>query len=386
QAILDGEAHVKNIAFITTLAGFVHWALTGEKALGVGDASGMFPIDSEAKDYNAAMAEKFDALISSEGLAWRLKQILPRVLPAGEPAGRLTRAGAALLDPGGTLGAGIPFCPPEGDAGTGMVATNSVRKRTANVSAGTSIFAMAVLEKPLSRVCPEIDMVTTPAGAPVAMVHCNTCTSELNAWMAIFREAAESVGQAADTDALYTALFNKALEEDADCDGLLLYNYHAGEPLTGCAAGRPLFVRAPDSRFTLSNFMRAQLYSCLATLKLGMDLLQKEQVVLDVLLGHGGFFKTEAVGQRIMASALAVPVTLMETAGEGGPWGMALLALYMQTKAGGESLEAFLADKIFASAPVLTVEPDKEISKGFEKFMARYIKGLPLERAAIGIL
>ncbi|MEM5768170.1 MAG: FGGY-family carbohydrate kinase, partial [Bacillota bacterium] len=316
QAMLGGEAHVKDICYLCTLSGYVHWKLTGEQVLGVGDASGMFPIDSGTNDYDAAMVKKFDALAAKEGYTFRLRQIMPRVLPAGEAAGILTPEGAAMLDPSGELEAGIPFCPPEGDAGTGMVATNSVAVRTGNVSAGTSVFAMTVLEKPLSRVYLEIDMVTTPAGAPVAMVHCNTCTTELDAWIGIFREAIESLGLKADMGALYSALFNKALEGDQDCGGLVLYNYHAGEPITGFEQGCPLFVRGPESLFTLANFMRAQLYSSLATLRLGMDILsEKERVSLDRMLGHGGFFKTPDVGQKIMAAALGVPVTVMETAG-----------------------------------------------------------------------
>lgn len=387
QAMLDGEAHVKDIDLLTTLCGYVHLKLTGEKVLGIGEASGMFPVDSNIKNYDADMVKKFDALVSEAGYPWRFEQIMPRVLPAGEFAGKLTAEGAAFLDPTGTLEPGIPLCPPEGDAGTGMVATNSIAVRTGNVSAGTSIFAMAVLEKPLSRVYPEIDMVTTPAGAPVAMVHCNTCTSELNAWVGMFREVAESLGLTADIGDIYTAMFNKALEEDADCGGLLVYNYHAGEPITDVEQGRPLFARNPDSRFTLSNFMRAQLYSSLATLKLGMDILsEKEKVTLGSLLGHGGFFKTKDVGQRVMAAALGVPVTVMETAGEGGPWGMAVLASYMSDKAEGESLEDYLSNKIFAAAPIHTIEPDKEMALGFGKFMERYVKGLPIERAAVEIL
>jgi sugar (pentulose or hexulose) kinase len=330
------------------------------------------------------MVKKFDALAAKEGYTFRLRQIMPRVLPAGEAAGILTPEGAAMLDPSGELEAGIPFCPPEGDAGTGMVATNSVAVRTGNVSAGTSVFAMTVLEKPLSRVYLEIDMVTTPAGAPVAMVHCNTCTTELDAWVGIFREAIESLGLKADMGALYSALFNKALEGDQDCGGLVLYNYHAGEPITGFEQGCPLFVRGPGSLFTLANFMRAQLYSSLATLRLGMDILsEKEQVTLDRMLGHGGFFKTPDVGQKIMAAALGVPVTVMETAGEGGPWGMAVLASYMKNRGVGERLEAYLSERVFASAPSITTEPDKATARGFAGFMERYVKGLPIERAAV---
>lgn len=384
QAMLNGEAHVKDIHYMCTLAGYVHWKLTGEKVLGVGDASGMFPIDSSKNDYDAGMEEIFDALAAKGGYAWSLRQIMPRVLTAGEPAGVLTPEGAALLDPSGELEPGVPFCPAEGDAGTGMVATNSVASGTGNVSAGTSVFAMAVLDKPLSRVYPEIDMVTTPTGAPVAMVHCNTCTTELDAWIDVFGEALESLGIKEDKGALYSALFNKALEGDKDCGGLLIYNYHAGEPITGFERGCPLFVRGSDSIFSLSNFMRAQLYSSLATLRLGMDILSdKEQVTLDRMLGHGGFFKVPAVGQSVMAAALGVPITVMETAGEGGPWGMATLASYMKNKAVGESLEAYLSERVFASAFSITTKPEKETAEGFARFMERYVKGLSIERSAI---
>ena len=384
EAMLGAEAHVRDIDYLCTLSGYVHWKLTGEKVLGVGDASGMFPIDSGTNDYDLSMIEKFDKLAAQDGYTWKLKKILPKVLGAGEKAGVLTPEGAAFLDPSGNLSAGIPFCPPEGDAGTGMVATNSVAPRTGNVSAGTSVFAMTVLEKSLSGVYPEIDMVTTPAGAPVAMVHCNTCTTELDAWLGLFREAAEALGAKTDTGSLYSTLFNKALEGQADCGDLLLYNYHAGEPITNLEQGYPLFVRKPESRFSLANFMRVQLYSSLATLRLGMDILsEKEQVGLDRMLGHGGFFKTPEVGQLVMAAALGVPVSVMETAGEGGPWGMAVLASYMKNKAADESLEAYLSHKVFANAPGITKEPDKKMAAGFESFMKLYVKGLPIEQAAV---
>ena len=383
QAMLNGEGQVKDIAFLTTLAGYVHWRLTGEQVLGVGDASGMFPIDSAACDYDAAMVRRFNGLLQAHELAYRLEDILPRVLRAGEAAGVLTAEGAKLLDPTGTLRPGVPLCPPEGDAGTGMVATGSVAPRTGNVSAGTSVFAMAVLEKPLSRVYPEIDMVTTPAGAPVAMVHCNTCTSDLDAWVKLLGEMAGAAGAALSKQALYELFYKKALEGEADCGGLVNYNCYSGEPVAGLARGCPLFVRRPDARLNLANFARAQLYSAMATLKLGMDiLLEGEGVPLDTLCGHGGLFKTPIVGQRLLAGALGVPVAVMETAGEGGPWGMAVLAAYMLNRRKGETLERYLADRVFAAAKG-SIEPPQETDRaGFARFMERYKKGLAAEQAA----
>ena len=384
QAILNGEGHVKDIAFLTTLSGYVHWKLTGRKALGVGDASGVFPIDSAVNNYNAGMLRQFDVLTEGRGFGWKLEGILPAVLGAGEDAGSLTEEGAKLLDPSLRLKAGIPLCPPEGDAGTGMVATNSVAGRTGNISAGTSVFAMIVLEKELSKVYTEIDMVTTPAGKPVAMVHCNNCTSDLDAWVRLFRELAETLGAKVEKGALYDALYYKALEGDGDCGGLVSYNYYAGEPITGMAEGRPLFARMPDSRFTLANFMRALLFSTMGTLKIGMDILtEKERVCLDQLLGHGGLFKTKGVGQRLMAAALNVPVAVMESAGEGGAWGIALLAAYSRQRAKGETLEGFLARKVFAGNAGERVEPDAEDLRGFGAFMSRYTGGLAMERAAV---
>jgi sugar (pentulose or hexulose) kinase len=381
QAILNREAHVPNIAFMTTLAGYVHWRLTGQKSLGIGDASGMFPIDSAINDYHQDMMGQFDELACDFG--WQLKDILPAVLCAGEKAGALTPEGAKLLDPSGTLQAGIPFCPPEGDAGTGMTATNSVKERTGNVSAGTSIFAMLVLEKPLSKVWTEIDMVTTPSGKPVAMVHCNNCTSDLDAWVKLFAELNALTGAKIEKPALYDALYYKALEGDADCGGLVSYNYYGGEPITEVEQGRPLFVRLPDSRFTLANFMRATLFSTMATLKLGMDILtEQEQVRLDNLLGHGGLFKTKGVGQRLLAAALNVPVTVMESAGEGGAWGIALLAAYMLEKTESETLETYLAEKVFADNAGTRIEPDPKDEAGFAAFIKRYRSGLALERSA----
>ncbi|GHV75236.1 ATPase [Spirochaetia bacterium] len=382
QAILNKEAHVKDISYLTTLAGYVHWKLTGEKVIGVGEASGMFPIDSKTNNYNAEMVGQFDSLIG--GIGWKLRDILPKVLNAGTLAGVLTAEGAALLDPTGMLKAGIPLCPPEGDAGTGMVATNSVAVRTGNVSAGTSVFAMVVLEKELSQVYPEIDMVTTPAGKPVAMAHCNSCTSDLDAWVKLFGEVTETFGAKVDKGKLYDTLYEAALSGDADCGGLLSYNYYAGEPVTGLEQGRPLFVRTPDSRLSLANFMRSLLFSAMATLKLGMDILtEKEHVRLDKLLGHGGLFKTKGVGQRLMAAALQTPVAVMETAGEGGAWGIALLAAYMQQKNAGESLETFLAQKVFVKNAGKLVEPDTKDVDGFTTFIQQYTKGLAIEKAAV---
>ncbi len=340
QAILNGEAHVPDVDFITTLDGYIHWQLTGEKVLGVGSASGMFPIDSDTKDYYASMIRKFDELVAPKGFPWKVADLLPKVLVAGDNAGTLTAEGAKKLDPTGTLQAGCPLCPPEGDAGTGMAATNSVKQRTGNVSAGTSVFAMIVLEKALEKVHEEIDMVTTPSGDAVAMVHCNNCTSDLNAWVNIFKEFAESFGMDVDMDQLFGTLYHKALEGDKDCGGLLAYNYFSGEHITGFEEGRPMFVRTPDSRFNLANFMRANLYTSLGALKVGLDILMKEEkVAVDRITGHGGLFKTKGVGQSILAGAMDATVSVMKTAGEGGAWGIALLASYMIQKDAGETLE-----------------------------------------------
>jgi sugar (pentulose or hexulose) kinase len=384
QAVLNGEAHVKDIYFLTTLAGYVHWKLTGKKVLGIGDASGMFPIDSAVNNYHPRMMEQFSALVRDKKFSWKLPDILPAVLTAGENAGVLTGEGAKLLDPAGRLQAGIPLCPPEGDAGTGMVATNSVAERTGNVSAGTSIFAMVVLEKELSGVYPEIDMVTTPAGKPAAMAHCNNCTSDLDAWLRLFHETLHTFGVRVEKPALYDALYGKALEGEADGGGLLSYNYYGGEPITALEQGRPLFVRMPDSSLSLGNFMRTMLYSTLAALKIGMDILtEKEGIRIDRLLGHGGLFKTRGVGQRLLASALNVPVAVMESAGEGGAWGIALLAAYLSRKGETETLEEFLRDKVFAHAKGETAEPAAKDRQGFEAFMKRYRAGIAIERAAV---
>jgi sugar (pentulose or hexulose) kinase len=384
QAILNNEPHVKDISHLTTLAGYVHWKLTGQKVLGVGEASGMFPIDSQINDYDKRMIELFNKQSGVEKLPWKLIDILPKVLVAGEPAGKLTAEGARLLDPTGQLQAGIPLCPPEGDAGTGMVATDSVAERTGNVSAGTSVFAMIVLEKALSKVYPEIDMVTTPTGKPVAMVHSNNCTSDLNAWVELFQEFTQLLGVEVSQSKLFETLYQQALKGDADGGGLLAYNYLSGEHITHMEEGRPLFIRTPESRFTLPNFMRVHLFSALGALKIGLDILfDKEQVQIDKILGHGGFFKTKEVGQRIMAAAINVPVSVMETAGEGGAWGIALLAAYLLSKAGNEPLESYLTKKVFASENSSTIEPDPADVQGFAAFMERYKKGLAIERAAV---
>jgi sugar (pentulose or hexulose) kinase len=383
QAILNKEPHVRDIQFQTTLAGYVHWKLTGQKVLGIGEASGMFPIDSKTNTYDARMLKAFNAKLKTKKIAWKLESILPKVLMAGDAAGTLTPEGAQLLDPTGQLPAGIPLCPPEGDAGTGMVATNSVAPRTGNVSAGTSVFAMIVLEKPLSKLYPEIDMVTTPTGKPVAMVHSNNCTSDLNAWVALFKELAQALGAQTTDSQLFELLYTQGLAGDADCGGLLAYNYFSGEHLTHLEEGRPLFVRAAESRFTLANFMRTHLFSALGALKIGLDIFDKEKVKIDQVLGHGGFFKTKDVGQKIMTTAMNVPVSVMETAGEGGAWGMALLAAYRVRKTATEPLEAYLADKVFAGQKGTTIAPDAKDVAGFAAFMQRYKKGLAIEKAAV---
>ena len=384
QAMLKGEEHVPEIDFMTTLAGYIHWQLTGEKTLGVGEASGMFPIDTATKQFNAEMLDKFQTKVAEKGYGWNIRAILPKVQNAGEHAGVLTAEGAKLLDPTGALESGIPMCPPEGDAGTGMVATNSVAQRTGNVSAGTSVFAMIVLEHELKKVHPEIDLVTTPDGSLVGMVHCNNCTSDLNAWVGLFKEFAESFGMKVDMNELFGTLYRKALEADKDCGGLLAYNYFSGEHLTGFEEGRPLFVRTPNAKFNLANFMRVHLYTALGALKTGLDILFKEEgVEADEVMGHGGLFKTKGVGQSIMAAAMDVPVTVMETAGEGGAWGIALLAAYMKEKKEGESLGDYLNNRVFAGEKGETLAPDPEDVKGFDVFLARYTEGLAIEHAAV---
>ena len=384
QAILNNEEHIAELNHVTTLAGYVHWQLTGEKVLGVGEASGVFPIDLETKSFNQAMIDQFNQLIEPKQLPWKLENLLADVLLAGEEAGTLTEAGAKLLDPTGQLEAGIPLCPPEGDAGTGMVATNSVAKRTGNVSAGTSVFAMIVLEKELERVHTEIDLVTTPTGSLVAMSHSNNCTSDLNAWVNIFAEYSQAMGMEADMDQIYGTLYNLALEGDHDTGGLLSYGYLSGEHITGFEEGRPLFVRSSNSKFTLPNFMRTHLFSALGAMKIGMDiLLEEENVKLDEIIGHGGLFRTKGVGQQIMAAALNTPVTVMETADEGGAWGIALLASYLINKEADQQLEEYLNDTVFAKQEATTIAPKEDDVDSFNLFMERYKAGLPIERAAV---
>ena len=380
QAILNKEPHVSRIDYLTTLAGYIHLRLTGQKVMGIGEASGMFPIDSDTLDYNQEMVEKFDAM---SGMPWKLREILPKVLCAGEQAGVLTESGARFLDPAGDLTPGIPVAPCEGDAGTGMVATNSVRERTGNVSAGTSDFAMIVTDHPLG-VHREIDMVTTPAGAPVAMVHCNNCTSDINAWVNLLSEFAQLIGAPQDKGTLFTMLFRKALEGDADCGGLVSYNYFSGEGVTDLDEGRPLFARTPNASFTLANFMRTHILSALATLKIGLDILtDEEQVQVEKLYGHGGFFKTPEVGQRMLSAAIGAPVSCMETAGEGGPYGMALLAAYRVRKAPGETLADYLDSRVFADASSSTLMAQPEDIEGFNAFLNRYKAAFPAEIAAV---
>ncbi|HIT88892.1 MAG TPA: FGGY-family carbohydrate kinase [Candidatus Merdenecus merdavium] len=387
QAILNGEQHVKDVEYMTTLSGYIHWTLTGEKVIGIGEASGMFPIHVHTSDYDQKMMEDFDALVSPKGFSWKLKEILPKVLLAGEEAGYLTEEGAKLLDVSGELEAGIPLCPPEGDAGTGMVATNSVAKRTGNVSAGTSVFAMLVLEEELKKVHPEIDLVTTPAGDLVAMVHCNNCTSDINAWMGLFKEVTDTFGLNLGMNELFGTLYHKALEGDSECGGLLAYNYYSGEHITGFEEGRPLFVRKPDSNFTLSNFVRVHLFTALGALKVGLDILLKEEgVKVEKIYGHGGFFKTKGVGQRIMAAAMGASVAVMDTASEGGAWGIALLGSFLIRENKEEDLDSFLHEKVFAGEQGTTVAPDMKDVKGFDEFILRYKEGLSIERSAIEFL
>lgn len=383
QAILDNEPHVPEINFLTTLAGYIHWQLTGEKVLGIGDASGMFPIHSESKSYSAPMVSKFDKLAASKGYGGKLLDLLPRILLAGEKAGSLTEKGAALLDTSGNLQTGIPFCPPEGDAGTGMVATNAVRQRTGNVSAGTSSFSMIVLEKELSQPYEMIDMVTTPDGSPVAMVHCNNCTSDLNAWVSLFREYQELLGIPVNMDDVFGKLYNHALTGDADCGGLLSYNYISGEPVVGLTDGRPMFLRSANDKFNLANFIRTHLYGAVGVLKLGNDILFKqEQVKVDRITGHGGLFKTKNVGQRILAAALNSPISVMETAGEGGAWGIALLASYSVNNTKGQPLDAFLEEEVFSGDTGIEIVPTPEEVVGFNTYIENYKAVLPVEDAA----
>ena len=379
QAVLNKEEHIGKIAHITTLAGYIHYVLTGVNAVGIGEASGIFPIDSKNLCYDQAMMEKFRKHTEKLGLNWCLEDVLPKVLVAGEAAGSLTRKGADLLDH--MLQEGTPFAPPEGDAGTGMVATNAISERTGNVSAGTSIFSMVVLENPLKRVYPEIDIVTTPAGKDVAMVHCNNCTNDSNAWISVLKEAANLFDAQPGTGELYTKLYQKSLEGDADCGGVLVCNYMAGEGITHLDSGMPLVLRKPGSRFTLANFLRATLYSAISTLKIGMEILERENVRIDSLVGHGGYFKTQGVGQSYMAAACNTPVTCMETAGEGGSYGMAVLAGYLFYK--NQSLEEFLETRVFQDAVKTMVHPDPVTKEGFGKYLKDYKKMLPVEETAV---
>ncbi len=381
QAVLNGEEHVSRIAHLTTLAGYIHATLTGVHAVGIGEASGMLPIDSAALDYDQTMVEKFDRLPAMEKLPWKLRDLLPKVLTAGQDAGRLTEEGSKMLD--GLLPVGIPFAPAEGDAGTGMTATNAVAPRTGNVSAGTSIFSMVVLEKPLEKVYEEIDLVTTPTGAPVAMVHCNNCTNDTNAWVSVLGETAKLFGAEPSAGELYTKLYEKSLEGEADCGGVLVCNYLAGEGVTHMDAGRPLALRTPEAKFTLANFFRAQLYATMSTLKIGMDILSSEHVAIDSLTGHGGLFKTPVVGQSYMAAACGAPVTCMETAGEGGPYGMALLASFLLNRGENERLEDFLSHKVFAGASSSTIRPDPACVEGFNSYIKRYKLLLEVEKTAV---
>lgn len=387
QAILNQEKHVFDISYMTTLAGYIHWKLTGQKVLGIGEASGVFPIDSKTKKFNMQMIEQFNKLVGPQNFLWKLENILPTVLVSGEKAGELTAEGAQLLDVTGQLQPGIPLCPPEGDAGTGMVATNSVAARTGNVSAGTSVFAMIVLEKELSKAYSEIDLVTTPDGKLVAMAHSNNCTSNYDAWIGLFAEATKALGMEIDKPKLYDTLLGMALKGDPDCGGLLSYGYLSGEHMTHFEEGRPLFVRCSDSNFNLANFMRVNLFTSLGALKIGMNILmEKEMVKVDKILGHGGFFKTKEVGQKIMAAAVNVPVSVMENAGEGGAWGIALLASYMVNRKKNESLDDFLNQKVFDGQQGSTIAPDSSDVAGFNEFMKRYITGLAIERAAVDYL
>ena len=384
QCILDNEEHVADIKYLTTLAGYVHWQVTGQFVLGVGDASGMIPVDPATKTYDAEMVRKFDELIAPKGFPWKLLDILPKSLNAGESAGFLTPEGAKRLDVSGHLKAGIPVCPPEGDAGTGMVATNAVKQRTGNVSAGTSSFSMIVLEKPLSKPYEPIDLVTTPDGSLVAMVHCNNCTSDINAWVGLFKEYQQLLGVPVDMGEIYTKLFNAALEGDADCGGLMAYNYVSGEPVTGLAEGRPLFVRSANDKFNLANFMRAQLYGAIAVLKFGNDILfQQENINVDRITGHGGYFKTAGVGQRMLAAALNSPISVMETAGEGGAWGIALLAAYAVNNPKQLSLPDYLEEVVFAGNTGVEIAPTEEDVAGFNRYIENYKRGLAIEQCAV---
>ncbi len=384
QAILNGEPHVKEISYLTTLAGYIHWQLSGEKVLGIGDVSGMLPVDTKTKTYDATMVEKFDSLVASQGYPWKLLDIMPKSLVAGEDAGCLTEEGARRLDVSGHLKAGVKMCPPEGDAGTGMVATNAVLQRTGNVSAGTSSFSMIVLEKELSKPYEMIDMVTTPDGSLVAMVHCNNCTSDLNAWVGLFKEYQQLLGIPVDMNEVFGKLYNNALSGDADCGGLLSYNYVSGEPITGMVEGRPLFVRSASDKFNLANFMRAHLHASVAVLKIGNDILfNDEKIEVDRITGHGGLFKTPGVGQRILAAALNTPISVMETAGEGGAWGIALLAGYVVNNPKNLSLPGWLNEVVFLNNVGTEIAPTPQDVEGFNIYIERYKRGIPVEQSAV---
>lgn len=384
QAVINDEDHVNQIHYITTLSGYIHWRLTGNRSIGICDASGMFPIDQNSGDFDTEMVNTFTRLIEQKNYKWNLRDILPNVLLAGSDAGSLSKEGAKLLDPSGTLQPGIPMCPPEGDGGTGMVATNCVRVRTGNISVGTSIFAMFVLDKSLSSLHSEIDLITTPDGSPVAMVLANNCSTEINAWIGLFKEVLEVMGIEPNSHEIYSRLFNKALEADGDGGGLLSYGYHSGEPIAGFSEGRPLFVRTPDSRFNLGNFMRVQLYSAFAVLRLGLDILRlEENIMIDNILAHGGLFKTPIVGQKLCAAALNIPVTVMSTASEGGAWGMAVLASYLMREKPDEKLTDYLSNKVFSDTQGQGIAPDRDLGNGFLKFLQYYKKGFPIEQAAI---
>lgn len=387
QAILNEEAHVPEISFITTLAGYIHWQVTGEKVLGIGDASGMFPVDTKLKAYDPVMVKQFEQLIAPRQYPWSFEEILPQIRVAGEGAGTLTPQGARMIDESGQLEAGIPLCPPEGDAGTGMAATNSVAVGTGNVSAGTSAFVMVVLDKLLKQVHPEIDLVTTPDGSLVGMVHANNCTSDLNAWVGLFAEVLESFGVKTDVNSLYSTLFQKGLEGEGDCGGVLSYGFLSGENIVQVAQGRPMILRTPESRFTLANVMRSHLYGALGALKLGMDILTKEEKVnVEQLYGHGGFFKTPKAGQRMMAAAMGTPVTVMETAGEGGAWGIALLAAYLCQRQEGQTLGDYLSKQVFAGSKGSRMEPEPKDVEGFEAYIQTFRKGLSVEQLAGEVL
>lgn len=387
QAVLNEEPHIGEIDFLTTLAGYVHWKLTGRKVLGIGEASGILPIDSKTKDYDQNMIELFNMELDQRNVSWRLQNIMPAVVQVGENAGTLTEEGAKLLDPSGNLQPGIPLCPPEGDAITGMIATNSVSECSGNISAGTSVFLMAVLEKPLSKPYPEIDVLTSPNGKQVAMIHSNNCTSDLNAWVNLFHEYSDLLGVEVSQTKLYKVLYEHALTGDSDGGGLLAYNFVSGEHLLHLGEGRPLFVRTSGSSFTLANFMRTNLFAALATMKIGLSIIfDQEHVAIKKIFGHGGFFKTKEVGQRIMAAALNVPVSVMETAGEGGPWGMAVLAAFMKFGTSAETIDDFLSNRVFAGLEPITIAPDPDDVEGFETFMKLYKEGLPIERKAVKVL